>query len=100
MIRVIEQQATEPTIEVTLPGTQSQNVSGATILDDAEKAASTTVLLRRVETVDATPTLVMAIPARDNVEKASDYLCDVKTGDTVWIRSSRRVRELVSDRGR
>jgi len=84
VIRVIKQQASEPTIEATQPATQSQNVSGATILDDAEKAASTTVLLRRIETVDATLTLVMATTARDNVNKASEYLCDVKTGDTVW----------------
>ena len=58
----IKQQVSEPTIEATLPATQSQNASGATILDDAEKAASTTaVLLRRVETVDATLTPVMAM---------------------------------------
>ena len=61
MITAIKQQASEPTIEATLPATQSQNASGATILDDAEKAASTTVLLRRVETVDATLTPVMAM---------------------------------------
>ena len=58
---MIKQQASEPTIEATPPATQSQNASGATILDDAEKAASTTVLLRRVEIVDATLTPVMAM---------------------------------------
>ena len=62
MITAIKQQASEPTIKATLPATQSQNASGATILDDAEKAASTTVLLRRgVEIVDATLTPVMAM---------------------------------------
>ena len=74
---------------------QTQNVNGATSSNRAEKAASATVLLHRLEAVDAMITAVMATrkavekqveTTLDNTKKANQYLCDVETGDTVWIQ--------------
>jgi len=74
---------------------QIQNVNGETSSNRAEKAASATVLLHRLEAVDAMITAVMATrkavekqveTTLDNTKKANQYLCDVEPGDTVWIQ--------------
>ena len=90
----IQQQVRKPRIEWP-PPSQIQNVNGVTSSNRAEKAASATVLLRRLEAVDAMITAVMATrkavekqveTTLDNTKKANQYLCDVETGDTVWIQ--------------
>ena len=54
-------------LESNVQTSQIQNVNGATSSNRAEKAASATVLLRRLEAVDAMITAVMA--TRKAVEK-------------------------------
>jgi len=91
----IQRQVRKLRIEWT---SQTQNVNGATSSNRAEKAASATVLFRRLEAVDAMITVVMATrkavekqveTTLDNTKTANQYLCDVEPGDTVWIQLDR-----------